>query len=188
MLVHGVIAEVIYWRRSYDWGALLVSLTLVTNGAAHALSNLYAAASGSSVWLSLASVIIYLGLVTSYTVLYVFPDGYFVPSWTKWLAIAWAVVAFLAVFIPDSVFSMTGWPAYGRVMLLVVWSGVGVGAQLFRYQNVSSPVQRQQGQHRLVNLGAVEVAASRQHHTDSLRAHVKLLSTCHASADVGYPR
>ncbi len=157
VLVHVVIAAVIFWRRSYDWVALLVSLTLVTNGAAYALSNLYASASGPSVWLSLASVIIYLGLVTSYTVLYVFPDGYFVPSWTKWLAIAWAVVAFLAVFIPDSVFSMTGWPAYGRVMLLVVWSGVGVGAQLFRYQNVSSPVQRQQIKWALLGLTAAAV-------------------------------
>jgi hypothetical protein len=157
VLVHVVIAAVIFWRRSYDWVALLVSLTLMTNGAAYSLSNIYSGASGPSVWLFLASVIIYLGLVTSYTVLYVFPDGRFVPSWTKWLAISWAVVAFLAVFIPDSAFSMTGWPAYGRVLLLVVWSGVGVGAQLFRYQNVSSPVQRQQIKWALLGLTAAAV-------------------------------
>lgn len=155
--VHVLIAAVIFWRRSYDWVALLVSVTLVTNGAAHSLSNLYGAASGPSVWMYLAGVVIYLGLVTSYTLLYVFPDGRFVPSWTRWLAIGWVVVAFLAVFIPDSMFSMTRWSLWGRVLLLVIWSGVGVGAQLFRYQNVSSPTQRQQTKWALLGLTAAAI-------------------------------
>lgn len=157
VLVHVLIAAVIFWRRSNDWVALLVSLTLVTNGAAHSLSNLYSVASGPSLWLFFASVIIYLGLVTSYTVLYVFPDGRFVPSWTRWLAIGWAVVAFLAVFIPNSPFSMNGWPVYVRVLLLIIWSGVGVGAQFFRYQNVSSPTQRQQTKWALLGLTAAAI-------------------------------
>lgn len=157
VLVHVLIAAVIFWRRSNDWVAMLVSLTLVTNGAAHSLSNLYGVAAGPPVWLLLASVIIYLGLVTSFTVLYVFPNGRFVPSWTRWLAVSWAVVALLAVFVPESVFSITRWPLLGRVLLLVLWSGVGVGAQLFRYQNVSNPVQRQQTKWALLGLFAAAV-------------------------------
>lgn len=157
VLVHVLIAAVIFWRRSNDWVALLVSLTLVTNGAAHSLSNLYGVAAGPPVWLLLASVIIYLGLVTSFTVLYVFPNGRFVPSWTRWLAVSWAVVALLAVFVPESVFSITRWPLWSRVLLLVLWSGVGVGAQLFRYQNVSNPVQRQQTKWALLGLFAAAV-------------------------------
>jgi hypothetical protein len=52
---------------------------------------------------------------------------------------------------------MTGWPLFGRVLLLIVWSGVGVGAQLFRYQNVSNPVQRQQTKWALLGLTAAAV-------------------------------
>jgi signal transduction histidine kinase len=63
---------------------------------------------------------------------YVFPDGRFVPGWSRWLVLAW-VAAFVAINFSDAV-----WP------VLLALFGSAAFAQIYRYVKVSGPVERQQ--------------------------------------------
>jgi signal transduction histidine kinase len=69
---------------------------------------------------------------------YVFPDGRFVPRWSRWLAVAWAGWL-VAVVVTGS--SGEG-PVDGGVLLLLFASCAG--AQLYRYVRVSGSTERQQ--------------------------------------------
>jgi hypothetical protein len=80
-----------------------------------------------------------------------FPDGRFVPRWTKLLAAT--VIPVLAtqpdlplavLRLPDPVVGVSTWR--WRLMAVTVGGllGLGFAAQAYRYRRVSAPVQRQQ--------------------------------------------
>ncbi len=154
ILAHIVIGAVVFFRCSNRQIGLLIATALVCNGALLPLAALRDIGGAPALWTALANGIIFLGLFTSLTMLYVFPDGRFVPGWTTLLAGSWAVLAFLAVYFPDSKASFTGWPFLFQVAGFLIWSGIGVFAQIFRYLNVSGPVQRQQTKWALLGLAA----------------------------------
>ncbi|MBM2850550.1 MAG: hypothetical protein HW418_3492 [Anaerolineales bacterium] len=143
-LAHFVTAAVIFWRRSHERMALLVALALVTNGATAPLSGLYALVTIHPAWQWPVGAVNYLGLISSILLLFVFPDGGFVPRWTRPLAWLWCVLNVPAVFFPDSALSFTTWPLLLEIVVLLGWPGLGAYAQLHRYFRVSSPLQRQQ--------------------------------------------
>jgi hypothetical protein len=143
-LAHFVTAAVIFWRRSRERMALLVALALVTNGATAPLSSLYALVDIHPAWRVLVSSVNYLGLISSILLLFVFPDGRFVPRWTRPLAWLWCALNVPAVFFPNSPLSFTTWPFLLQLVVLLGWPGLGAYAQLHRYFRVSGPLQRQQ--------------------------------------------
>jgi hypothetical protein len=69
---------------------------------------------------------------------YLFPDGRFVPRWTRFLAAASALLFVPDIFFPDS--------ALADVAGVLFFAFVGslVFAQVYRYRRVSTPEQRQQ--------------------------------------------
>jgi signal transduction histidine kinase len=140
VLVHFGIAIMIFGRKSDDWMALLVSFTLVTAP----LSFINALGTTLPASQALAAVVNYLGLVSSVSLLYLFPDGRFVPRWTRPLAAVWAGLNLPAVFLPGTPFSFPTWPLPLQVLLLLGWSASGVYAQLYRYLRVSGAEQQQQ--------------------------------------------
>jgi hypothetical protein len=90
---------------------------------------------------------IFLSLIT----LFIFPDGHFVPSWTRFLAVAAIPAAALLSAPMRAIMMLPDMPAagarhgFGRaVVILSGYVAVGVGAQVHRYRNVSDLVQRQQ--------------------------------------------
>jgi hypothetical protein len=152
ILGHYAIALVIFLRRKWDWLALLVSLAMVVNGALIPIAMTYSQIVVNPVWLGLVHVVIYLGVVTSILLLYVFPDGQFVPKWTQVLAIVWALLCLPAIFAPDLPISMSSWPAPVQIAVHLFFSATGVYAQVHRYVNVSSPIQRQQAKWAIFGL------------------------------------
>jgi hypothetical protein len=143
LAAHLAIAAYIFWRRSAQAICLVVSFTLFTNGATLPLAQFIAPAAGAALhWLT--DVIICLGLITSIVLLYVFPDGRFVPGWSRWLAVVWAGMVLVAIFFPALPLSLLRLPAALQVLVLLVWAGTGFFAQLYRYRHISSPTQRQQ--------------------------------------------
>jgi hypothetical protein len=75
---------------------------------------------------------------------YVFPNGHFVPSFTRWVLVVAAVYWGLNAFFPVSSFN----PFYlsqvlGGLIFLVTGRGIVV-VQVYRYRRVSSPQERQQ--------------------------------------------
>ena len=158
VIFHSVMAGVIFWRRKSDWMALLVAYALVANGAVIPLSLMAAQGNLSALQQLLIGVVISTGLISSISLIYLFPDGRFVPAWTRPLAFIWVAVVLLAVFFPDLPVSLTTWPLTVQILALLTWSGTGVYAQIYRYVNVSSPLQRQQAKWALLGLVAAVLA------------------------------
>lgn len=83
-----------------------------------------------------------LGLASVTVFLYVFPDGRFVPGWTR--ALAYVVVAGYAIafLYPNGLLQPIRNPVSLAVELALLL--VGVGTQVYRYRAVSGSVERQQ--------------------------------------------
>lgn len=149
---HLIIGVIVFWRRSDDWMALAVATALVSNGAWIPLSLMYPAGDVLPIWLFLVRTVTYIGLVSGLGLLYLFPDGRFVPRWTAGMVASWAVIMAFAIFAPESPLSVAAWPVSLQLLVLVIWSGAGLYAQFHRYLSVSSPLQRQQTKWAILGL------------------------------------
>lgn len=152
VLAHLVIASVVFWRRKNDWLALLLAFGLVANGALIPLSLAYGQGAVSPIQTTLTDVTTATGLISAIVLLYVFPDGHFVPRWTGLLSAAWAALILVSVFADSSPLSLRSWPMGLQFLVLAFWSGSGVLAQIYRYSNVSTIVQRQQTKWAILGL------------------------------------
>jgi signal transduction histidine kinase len=142
-LVSSAIGVVIFWRRSEHVVALVVASALVVYGAsAFSASLALAAARMPAVWLAFTTVLV-LGSIATIAILYIFPDGRFVPRWTSAIAITLVVVVGCVDFFPA--FVVTRWLG-GSLGMAVTLAAVGSAmyAQVYRYRHDSSPLQRQQ--------------------------------------------
>ena len=144
VLTHVFIGVVVFWRRSDDWMALTLAFALVSNGAWLTLSLMYPAGEVEPAITVLVSAVTYVGLVSGISLLYVFPDGRFVPRWTLAMVVSWAIMMTFAIFSPELPLSLASWPIFVQLLVLLIWTGVGLFAQLHRYLEVSTPLQRQQ--------------------------------------------
>src|SRR5215207_2003998 len=142
-LVWFAVGALIFWRRSDERMALLVSLFLIAFGTvtvdpanANALIS-----SQPAWWLPVRSVEI-VGTVCVVLFFLLFPGGRFVPRWTRWLT-----VAFITYLVTDILFDLySGSLALERVSFLVFVGFVVslVWSQIYRYRRVSSEAQRRQ--------------------------------------------
>jgi hypothetical protein len=97
MASFAVTALFIFWRRSDDWMALLFTSTSVMVGA-YSTRSLLALRDAYPMTRGLVQLLWLLAVVLLVLVLCLFPDGRFVPRWSRILALA-AVVA--AGLLPD---------------------------------------------------------------------------------------
>ena len=136
-LVFFAVSAIIFWRKSNDWFGIYVSLALVLFGISFSdplnlLAQQYSAFGAPLLVLSgLGSTLI--GIL-----LYLFPDGRFVPRWTRWLIPFVAAREFANVF--SAAFSDS---LLGRAALLIELASF-LFAQIYRYRRVSDSLQRQQ--------------------------------------------
>ena len=143
-LVWFAVGALIFWRRSDDRMALLVSVFLVSFGpvAVDPTSAYTLISSQPAWWLPVRSVEI-VGIVSPVLFFFLFPSGRFVPHWTRWLA-----VALIINDVPDFLFPQlySRLPSLETVSYLVFLGGVVslVWSQIYRFRRVSSPAQRQQ--------------------------------------------
>jgi signal transduction histidine kinase len=137
------VAAVAFWRRSDDTMVLLGALAVVVWGITFpnttvALTEAYPASELP------ATLLGFLGLVAFTLFFYVFPDGRFVPRWTRWLALALISLAAPSYFFPDSPASVGDWPAVLQLPFYLIWMGSLVAVQVYRYRSVSGPAERRQ--------------------------------------------
>src|SRR5215216_7778974 len=139
MLVFTAIATVIFWRRSEDRMALFGAFMLVVFGGAALTSGTPQALAGAHPTLLFpVHLLDYLGQVAFCTFFYVFPNGRFVPRWTRWLAFAVTLLWLPDIFFPGSSLDLLSGPLFLGIL------GSLVVAQVYRYRWVSDPVERQQ--------------------------------------------
>jgi hypothetical protein len=132
----------IFWRRSDEPIALLVALTMVLFVGGSASSETLAAAYPS---LEVTNTFLtFLNTACLILVFYLFPDGRFVPRWSRWFALALIALTVPNFFFPGSFLNWGKWPGWMGFPVFVTVLGSGVLAQVYRYRRVSSPLQRRQ--------------------------------------------
>lgn len=139
-LVSWCIAGLVFWKRSDNWAALLVGMFLLAFGDSSplaALSLQYPA------WV-LPTTLVQLLNGVSAVVFYVFPNGQFVPRWTRWMAVVWCLYISTSTLFPDSIVDIETWPAWLFVPLWICLMFSFVVAQSVRYRRVSTFHERQQ--------------------------------------------
>src|SRR5215216_466894 len=143
-LVWFAVGALIFWRRSDDRMALLVSAFLVAFGTVTVdTTDADALVSSQPAWWLPVQGVQIMGEVCVVLFFLLFPSGRFVPHWTRWLA-----VAFIAFVVSRDQFPgfYSGSPALEMVS---EWVFIGyvvslVWSQTYRYRKVSSPEQRRQ--------------------------------------------
>jgi signal transduction histidine kinase len=150
-----VVAALIVWRKPDDGMALFVALFFVLIGSlagpnAAALEELHPALvlpARFGQFLVIGSQLLFL---------FIFPNGRFVPRWTRIPALLW-MVGLLIALRPAGVPLAAG-PGVGGALLLISGFGGGMGAQIYRYRRVSGSVQRQQTKWVVFGAAAAAVA------------------------------
>ena len=120
--------------------ALFAAFVLLTFGGAVINRDVLeaAAAAHPALWLP-AYLLEYVAQASFAVFFYVFPDGRFVPRWTRWLALFWAALWVPNIFFPRSPLNLLREP-----LIAAVYLGTLVLVQVYRYLRVSTPVHRQQ--------------------------------------------
>ncbi len=130
------LGALIFWRRAPDRLAWTMSLILILMGTlvpnqTYALGRIYPALS-------------FLGFVTNqiaatarFVLFWIFPDGRFVPAWSRWTflsTIVFGVLATLPIIVGSAL----------PIGILLALAASAVIGQIYRYQKVSGPLERQQ--------------------------------------------
>src|SRR3712207_1691441 len=142
--VYAAVAVLIFWRRPEDRVGLFVSLALLTFGIATFPLTMAALAARHPVSEIPADFLHFLGSASFGLFLYLFPDGRFVPSWTRWVALVWIAWQVPRYFFPNWYLHPSGWQIVAAMAVWLAALGTAVYSQVHRYRRVSSAVQRQQ--------------------------------------------
>jgi signal transduction histidine kinase len=143
--VFAAVAALIFWRKSSDPLALFVSLALLLFGTATQPFALEALTAVHPVWHLPVAVLHFLGSAFFSLFLYLFPNGRFVPRWTRWVALVWIAWLLPRYWFPN--WPPTGsntWLAWTNLFIWLSALGTAIYSQAYRYRRISNKVQRQQ--------------------------------------------
>ncbi len=136
------VSLVLFWRKSTDRAILLISLLLVLTPGFF-IPHYPGALVNDGVWWV---PIDFLGLLAGITLIfaYTFPDGRFIPGFTRWLALGWIAVSLLPIPLLGAFYPWNWWlsPLYTLVRS-AFYCSLAL-ALLYRYRRMATPVQRQQ--------------------------------------------
>lgn len=137
------VSAVLLWRRSDDWMAIFGALAFALFGVAFT-PTVYALARSDPAWLTPLSMLAVgvSGVLVAFICL--FPDGRFVPRWTRFLlipSIAWVILIPLNLTPAINPFTV---PLPVLAVTLSLSAVLLCAALVYRYRRASSPIQRQQ--------------------------------------------
>ena len=138
-----VIGLVIFWRKSDDLMGLLTSLMLMFFGP-YLISGANIIVSEQPGWETFGVVMVGIGVTVVILFLFLFPNGRFVPGWTRWFTLVVSILIVISSFA-------TIWPNL-EVIVFLQGAVVGLLSQVYRYFRVSKPIQRQQTKWVLIGL------------------------------------
>lgn len=147
VLSFALIGVLIFWRRSNNWVAILTSATLITFGTTFFAVYRSVLMDQSLPLYYVSRVVLLFGLGGLVPFLYMFPDGNFVPRWTRYAALAWLVFNVIFLIDSDGLFAYVNGQAVlvtRNVILHAIFLGIGMYAQVYRYTRRSTPMQKQQ--------------------------------------------
>jgi len=145
-----VFGGILFLRKSDDWMVCLFSLALIILGVCTLTDNLIfdinqQSINGPLVW-QFAPLSLYL-LKTEFDLLSLalFPNGRFVPGWTRWVLFIFPVYTIVYLVLP--VMHLPGWTIFNNPVNAILWWGCEgslIAMQIYRYARRSGPIERQQ--------------------------------------------
>jgi hypothetical protein len=139
-----LIALLVIWRGGNDRMTIFTAFTLLLFGVARFPDAPAALAAQVPEWWLPVMGLRYLGSACLSFFCYLFPDGRFVPWWTRWVAFAWILPQLPEFFAPSSSLDPMRYPPLLQAVGFLVFVLSVVVAQVYRYRRVSTPLQRQQ--------------------------------------------
>lgn len=137
------ISLVIFWRKSDDLMGLLSSLMLIFMGP-YLISGVNIWVREQPGWEIFGAVMVGIGSMVVIFFLFLFPNGDFVPYWTRWLTLVASILILISSFVPAR-------PELPAVVFLPT-AVVGLLSHIYRYWRVSDAIQRQQTKWVLIGL------------------------------------
>ena len=135
---------IVFRHKSQTWFGLYVAVAFAVLGTSAGVLSPTAAAPTATAqaapllasWLALTGTLAWQAI---FILFYLFPDGRFVPPWTRWLLLGWLMgtLAGLAAPSPNASLGLLGLLFFGLVIS-------AVASQIYRYVRVSDALQRQQ--------------------------------------------
>lgn len=154
-LVFGGAGVLLFWRRP-DWFGVYLGVTFTLIGTQVTGVTPQALEAVLPTWGPLLGLLAELAAFALFTLPYVFPDGRFMPAWTRWPALGILLLGF-----PESrVLLPVDFGEYFQVIANIaffLYTLIGLGAQVYRYRRVSGPLERQQTKWPLAGFGLVLV-------------------------------
>ena len=145
VVVSFLLAVLLFWRKAYDVMALslsffLLAYSFVVAGPIEVLVDIYGLPN-DIVDISAA----FLLSVPLMAFAFLFPNGRFVPGWTRWVLVA-AIIAFLLLFTTpnEQWFTASSFVPIFVTVIFTIIQILGIYAQVYRYRNVSSYSEKQQ--------------------------------------------
>jgi hypothetical protein len=139
------VSALICWRRSGNPIAIAVSAVLL--GLAIWISpTVDALLLASPLWATASNIAQAIGWGATMGVLYIFPDGRFVPRWARAMIAVLGLVVAVWVLVPSSPFNFADRfrLPFVSFLLLIALVLASVAAQIYRFLVSAGPVQRQQ--------------------------------------------
>jgi hypothetical protein len=146
-MVWFVVGGLIFWRKSDERMALLVSLALVLYVSQG--GDTYLLTVNNPLWTIPYTLVQFLAYVALFLVLFLFPDGHFVPRWMRWLAVGLILLLFVTLVLPNFIpaWPLNPWNAPFSPFFVVLLTSYVIAlatSQIYRYRRISSPIQRRQ--------------------------------------------
>jgi hypothetical protein len=143
MLLCFAIGVIIAYRKSDDWMALLVSLTLIILGTTITI-DYQQLASIYPITQVPGDLLQFLFPALPFLVVFLFPNGRFVPRWTRWVTLVIILFTIGGRLFPASPLNTQNLPDTVNIVLVLLFFITLLFAQIYRYVRVSTLIERQQ--------------------------------------------
>lgn len=151
-LTFTALSILLYLKRPNNGFALYISCLMLLSGTFYGFFSIFPTVPWLGILDSMLRFAIAIGI---FTLAYLFPDGQFVPRWSRWVIVVWLLVfplAYLLLYFlfqaPRAVIeSFVVLEFVVLVVLVITLIALSLGlvaAQVYRYRFVSTPAQRQQ--------------------------------------------
>lgn len=152
-LVYCAVAVLLFVRRSQERMALLSSFFLMIFGGLTFPGVPETLAAQYPVLQIPCGLTVMLGAALLGLFFFLFPNGRFVPSWSRWLVPVPPLLQAPSALFPNSDFTLERLPLIVGVVPFLTILVVIIGAQVYRFRVVSSPVERQQTKWVVLGVG-----------------------------------
>lgn len=155
LAVYLLVGILIFWRKSSEWISFFTSICLIINAPliVRPMDALFFITPG----LRIPFLILFaLGITCVYVLVYLFPDGRFLPRWTIWMLLISVAYLLGTYLVPALAGSALRWP---EPISPIVFTPILMGAavQIYRYRRWSTDRQREQTKWIVYGMAAVAV-------------------------------